>query len=153
MNIIAKIGIYTVMVTALLSCAKESDFPNTPVLEFRDFKRISPTEAIWVLGFTDGDGDVGVRNKNDSDNFIVDIYVVKNGVGALDSNLKASNYRVPVVQGVRTAKGVEGKIEITINGLDFLKAEGYDSIYYSGYLIDRSFNASNTVYTPVFSTN
>lgn len=153
MNLITKIGICTLIVTAFFSCTKESEFSNTPFLETKDFQKVGSTKAIWTIKFTDGDGDIGVRNAADPDNFIVEIYVVENGIGTIDTNLPASNYRVPVVEGIRTAKGVEGEIEITIDGIDFLSAAGYDSLYYSGFLIDRSLNKSNTVRTPDFSTN
>ncbi len=153
MKFFTKIGICLFIVAAFFSCSKESDFPNIPFIETIDFQKTNNLEVIWKIRFTDGDGDVGVRNEADPDNFIVEIFVVENGVAYIDSNLQASNYRIPVVQGIRTAKGVEGEIEITIDGLDFLNAAGYDSLYYTGFLIDRSLNKSNTIRTPTFSTN
>ena len=132
---------------SLASCKKDKDFPTTPVLKNREFKKLSTSTALWRMGFTDGDGDIGVENASDTANFIVTIYSIKNGV---DSAMDAQNYRIPVVENIRTVKGIEGEIRFDIDGLDFFKPAKIDSVYYEGYLLDRAGNKSNVLATPKF---
>lgn len=134
------------------SCEKRSDFPDQPILKTRSFERKSLNVAVWRIGFTDGDGDLGVReDQGDPDNFFTSISIYENGV--VDTVLEGQNARIPVVKGIRTASGVEGEITFEIDGIDFLRAEGIDSLKYSGYAVDRSGKKSNTVSTPIFRTN
>lgn len=134
------------MALLLLACEKDKEFPVVPELKVRDFNRISASTAVWRIGFTDGDGDIGVRSQTDSANFIITIYKIDNGV---DSSIQGQNYRVPIVENIRTSAGIEGVIQFDITGLDFFRPFlGIDSLYYGGYLIDRSGNKSNVVYTP-----
>lgn len=134
----------------LFACSDESDFPPSPELNVREFIQISNEEVVWKIGFTDGDGDFGVRNDNDADNFIVTIYSIENGNAIKQP---ATNYRIPQIKGVPTEKGVEGEFTLRIDNLDLLTLDGIDSLYYSGYAIDRSGNQSNTVESPRFSIN
>ncbi len=141
-----KIGISVFILLLIVGCERDKDFPDTPVLTIREFTKTSDATAVWRLGFTDGDGDVGVReNSLDTSNFIVSIFSIKNGQ---DSALSALNYRVPIVENIRTIKGIEGEIRFDIDGLDFIKAVNIDSIYYQGYLQDRAGNNSNIVLSP-----
>lgn len=146
-----KIGICSLICIGFMSCGKESDFPNQPILKTRSFERVTQDSAVWRIGFTDGNGDIGVRrNQNDPDNFFVQFFIYENG--AIDTTIQGENYRIPVVEGVRTAAGVEGEFAFKINGIDFLRLAGYDSIQYSGYAVDRSGEKSNSVTTPIFRT-
>lgn len=152
MKLYTKIGISGLICLGFFACGKESDFPNRPILETRSFDRINRDLAIWRIGFTDGDGDIGVRREqNDQDNFFVKLFIYEEGV--IDTVIQGENYRIPVVEGVRTAAGVEGEFAFEIDGIDFLRAAGYDSIQYSGYAVDRSGKKSNSVTTPIFRTN
>jgi hypothetical protein len=147
-----KIGISGLICLGFFACGKESDFPNRPILKTRSLDRLSPDVAVWRIGFTDGDGDIGVRrDRSDPDNFFVKFNIYENGV--IDTVVQGENYRIPVVEGVRTAAGVEGEIAFKIDGIDFLRAAGYDSIQISGYAVDRSGNESNRINTPIFRTN
>lgn len=136
---------------SLVSCKKDNNFPDEPVIEVRDFYKESSNLAIWKIGFTDGDGDIGVRNAADEDNFIVTIFSIVDGK-AIEREGQA--YRIPVVENIRTAAGIEGEFEFRIE-TDLLRLDSIpiDSAYYSAYVIDRSGNESNTVETPIFSTN
>jgi len=143
-----KIGFCVVFLLGLFACSTDKNFPDEPALTSRDFDRISNDRAIWTIGFTDGDGDIGVRNANDSDNFFVTIFNIKEGKS---ESLPGQSFRIPVVENIRTEKGIEGTFEFEIE-LDFLSPEG-DSFQYSGFVRDRSLNESNVVFSPVFSVN
>lgn len=149
MNYTVKIGICLVLLGFLFSCEKDKDFPDEPILTVREFKRISPATALWRIGFTDGDGDIGVEERDPNTNFKITIYSVKNGV---DSALQGQGYRIPIVENIRTAAGVEGEFRFDLEGLDGFKlipGVQIDSIYYEGYVLDRSGNQSNIIRTPI----
>lgn len=132
----------------LLSCRDESEFPNTPQLKVREFSQISQDAVLWRIGFTDGDGDFGVRNDNDADNFILTIFSIENGQA---NDVPATNYRIPQIRGVPTDKGVEGEFSLNIDNLDLLRIDGIDSLYFRGYAVDRAGNRSNTIESPRFA--
>jgi len=138
------------------SCRKDNNFPNEPVLEVRDFVRINNDRAVWSIGFTDGDGDIGVRNNDDADNFIPTIYIINQGQEVAVPN--ATKYRIPVVRNIRTDKGIEGefRFDMELDLLQLLDPTTYpqlDSIRYEAYALDRAGNASNVVTTPYFGVN
>lgn len=136
---------------SLISCKKDNNFPDEPVIEVRDFYKQNNNIAIWKIGFTDGDGDIGVRNAADEDNFIVSIFSIIDGRA---NEREGQAYRIPVVENIRTAAGIEGEFEFKIEtDLLLLDSIPIDSAYYRAYVIDRSGNQSNTVETPIFSTN
>ena len=143
----AKLSFSLIALIILLSCREENEFPNTPQLKVRAFSQISQDAVLWKIGFTDGDGDFGVRNDNDADNFILSIFSIENGQ-AID--VPATNYRIPQIRGVPTDKGVEGEFSLNIDNLDLLRIDGIDSLYFRGYAIDRAGNRSNTIESPRF---
>jgi len=132
------------------ACSEDSDFPATPQLNVREFAKVSPDEVVWRIGFTDGDGDFGVRNENDGDNFILQIFSIENGVA---EEQPATNYRIPQISGVPTDNGVEGEFRLNIDNLDLFRLDNIDSLYYRGYAVDRAGNRSNTIESPRFGIN
>jgi len=146
-----KIGFCLLLLASLVTCKKDNNFPDEPQIEVRDFYKESNLIAIWKIGFTDGDGDIGVRNPADKDNFIVTIFSIVDGVA---ESQPGQSYRIPVVENIRTAAGIEGEFEFEIE-TDLLRLDSIpiDSAYYRAYVIDRSDNASNIVETPIFTTN
>lgn len=131
-------------------CKKDKDFPKTPQLNVREFIRVSNEEVRWKVGFTDGDGDFGVRNENDPDNFILTIYSIENGI-AIEKD--ANNYRIPQIEDVPIENGVEGEFLLAIDNLDLFLIDGIDSLYYRGYAVDRAGNQSNTIESPRIGIN
>ncbi|MAY83657.1 MAG: hypothetical protein CMP59_05930 [Flavobacteriales bacterium] len=144
---VSKLSFSLIAILFFTACSDDNDFPAIPQLSVRSFTQISPDEVIWVIGFTDGDGDFGVRNDNDADNFILTIYSIEDGQ-AIEQ--PATPYRIPQIKDVPTDKGVEGEFRLRIDNLDLVRLSGIDSLYYRGYAIDRSGKQSNTVESPRF---
>lgn len=155
MKCLTKIGIGFSLVLSLAACRDDDEFSKIPELFFRDFQKTSNTTAVWSLGFTDGDGDIGVRNDNDPANFIVTIYRIDNGVEtAIPDSVVDSDYRIPVVRNIPTSNGVEGEFKFTLETSAYLLFNPpIDSMYISGFVRDRANNESNIVRTPVFTAN
>ena len=141
----------------LFACSNEKNFPKTPQLEVREFREEfvaigNGTEKLifWTLGFTDGDGDIGVRNDDDADNFLVTIFYIEDGE---TKEIEGESYRIPVVRNIRTEKGIEGSFEFEIEAalLGIENNISLDSLIYEAFVIDRAGNESNKVSTPIFS--
>jgi len=82
-NLFSKILICALLSAFVISCKQEDDFSVIPELEVRDFVRTSDTSALWIIGFRDGDGNIGVKpNENLPDNFVTQVFVIENGVVA-----------------------------------------------------------------------
>ena len=145
---VTKLSFSLFLILALFACRDDNEFPVTPQLKVREFTQLSQEAVLWRIGFTDGDGDFGVRNDRDSDNFIMSIFSIENGQAV---DVPATNYRIPVIRGVPTDKGVEGEFSLNIDNLDLLTIDGIDSLFFRGYAIDRAGNQSNTVESPRFS--
>ena len=54
-------------ITLLFSCKKEKDYPVIPAIEYKEFLyNSSSQDGDFVFKFTDGDGDIGLKQ---SDNY------------------------------------------------------------------------------------
>jgi hypothetical protein len=146
----AKIAICFSVIVLWVSCKDDKDFSPIPQIENRETTKVDSSTFLWRIGFKDGDGDLGVLSDDDPDNFIVDIYSINDGK---DSLIPSNNYRIPVIESVKTADGVEGEFKFTIDNLDLFALSDIDSIYMSGYVVDRAGNNSNILYTPRFRVN
>jgi len=131
----------------LFACREDSEFPSTPELTVREFSQFSQDRVVWTIGFTDGDGDFGVRNDNDADNFILSVFSIEAGQAV---ELPSTNYRIPQIRDVPTENGVEGEFRLNIDDLDLLRIDNIDSLFYQGYAVDRAGNQSNTIESPRF---
>ena len=152
MKSFVKIGIGFLILSAISACQEDKNFSDAPELFYRDFQIVETGQAsgpvaIWKLGFTDGDGNIGVRNTADSNNFIVTGYRYVNGVVIPLPALQ--DYRIPASENVSSRNGIEGefRFELEINPY---RSSGIDSMYLEGYVIDRAFNQTNSIQTPIF---
>ncbi len=150
MKFFTKIGFCLTLVSLFFSCDSDNNFPSTPELTVRSFEKVDANNAVWKLGFTDGDGDIGVRNDQDADNFIVKIFSIEDGIITEQPGL---SYRIPVVENIRTERGIEGEFSFRLEtDLYRVLTPPLDSIFLSGYVTDRGGKQSNVVETPVFPT-
>ncbi len=152
MKSFVKIGIGMLFLSGLLACQEDKNFPDVPELFYRDFQIVETNQdrgpiAIWKLGFTDGDGNIGVQNDKDSNNFIVIGYHFVDG--KVIPLPKLQDYRIPASENVSSRNGIEGEFKFELE-LNPYKSSGIDSMYLEGYVIDRAFNQSNSIQTPVF---
>ncbi|MFT6167707.1 MAG: hypothetical protein ACJAV5_001621 [Vicingaceae bacterium] len=152
MKSFVKIGIGILFLSGISACQEDKNFDDVPELFYRDFQIVetgleSGPIAIWKLGFTDGDGNIGVRKITDSNNFIVTGYRYVDG--AVIPLPKLQDYRIPASENVSSRNGIEGEFRFELE-LNPYRSSGIDSMYLEGYVIDRAFNQSNSIATPVF---
>ena len=135
------------------SCRKPVSFPNEPHIEFYDMIQYKDSIKI-ILYFTDGDGDIGLSERDTNSNLFLTYYEMMNsnwiqfGLCPLDTPcmLFPMNYKIPPINDSNEDKALEGEISVTIDMI--LVRPGADSIKYDIYIEDRAKNKSNTITTP-----
>jgi hypothetical protein len=148
--------IITVFLLGFISCYKAPEYPIIPTLEFERFDK--PNEVFTlgdagnlVLRFTDGDGDLGKRNNQDSTSFI--IYRNQRDTTFFSTD---NVYIIPTIPKKGTTNAIDGTIEIKLSEALFNSYEAYfgfkgitvDTFTYKIYITDRANHQSNVITTP-----
>lgn len=135
----------------LFSCKKENNAPVIPEIYHISMER-QGSDALWIIGFKDGDGDIGVRKSTDEvDNEVLHLtlYGKKTNDFVADTSY---GYSIDYIENINPNRPLEGKLEIEITGLDFI-AFKYNAFYYEAYLEDRAGHKSNVIESPVLEVN
>jgi len=137
-------------------CLKTEEFPKEPQITFKSFSLANDSASI-TIGFTDGDGDVGLGTGDtlppyapgtpNYSNLRVDYEELQNGVWTLVVFPQPLDYRVPDLTPTGQNKVLEGEIAIALKPFSLFHYDTYDTVRYSVRLLDRALNVSNTVYT------
>ena len=153
----AKIGflpLSLVLTLLMVGCLKKKEFPIEPIIEFESFN-IEGDSGVLMISFTDGDGDIGLREYDTISpynlgseyyyNLYLDYYEKQNGTWVKRDLNPPFAYRVPVITPSGQNKALEGTIEIDIVPIYYDPASVYDTIMYRVRLIDRALHVSNEV--------
>ncbi|HBP46008.1 MAG TPA: hypothetical protein DD635_08890 [Flavobacteriales bacterium] len=148
-------------VLLLGGCLPEPSFPDEPAIEFQSFDLSASGGRELVIGFTDGDGNVGLAQADTLEPFCPtceyhqnlkceyqewrDTAWVEIGLNP-DAGQIPFYYRVPPVAPTGQNPAQSGTISIEMNSW-FLNSP-YDSMRFRITLYDRDLNASNEAYTP-----
>lgn len=162
MNRFSKIGLFAaaMAVIGFSACLPNNDFPDEPILEFKEFKKVPDANGkddvgILVLKFTDGDGDVGLGQADTFPPYNVDNiyyynlftrYYEKQDGEYVEVVLDPPNYfRVPVLTPIGQNKSLEGEIEVEL--LINNPFSSYDTIKFEAWMVDLALHESNVVET------
>ena len=147
-------------------CGKDYDYPLEPVLSFKEFRYIEDppgviSAGILVLEFTDGDGDIGLEQKDTIPpfhyggeyyyNFIIDLFKKEGGdyVPVIFPDTTFTfNSRIPRIILSGNSKAIKGDLEYTFDLLIMKPFIPTDTIMIRTHIIDRALNKSNVVQTP-----
>ncbi len=132
--------------TFYFSCLKPPQFSETPEINFVSINStnvMEQTDSIkMVIGFKDGDGDLGVHQDDTSTNcFITDIRPGKPDY--------TYGYRIPFITPNGTVKDISGQISISLPGITCIPGRTIDSVTYKIKIRDRVGHLSNEVETPL----
>lgn len=151
----------------LSSCLQTTEFPPEPEIEFESFELIDSTDVLGnpiqickvTIGFTDGDGDIGLRPSDTTgrfspdslfyNNLLIDYYEEENGQMQLIELEPSYSGRIPYITPPGQNKQLRGSIEYDMD----ISFRNSDRIQFDIRLADRDFNVSNTVSTPVIVVN
>lgn len=159
-------------ILAAISCKRLEEYPIEPVISFLEFERIfNETDSIYDRGilkfeFTDGDGDIGLEDRDTFPpfnpeskyyyNLIIDYYEVRNGVETYVPltfyNSETEEYdtvylsaRVPLLTPKGINKAISGDIYDTVFIYNYFS--DFDTLFLKFKLVDRALHESNTEVT------
>lgn len=153
MKSVAKIAVLLVPVFVLVvsGCRKVTEYPPEPEIEFKDFLQFGSDSAQLIISFTDGDGDIGLRDADTAApydyNLFLTYYEMQDGAWIQPVLAAPFWYRIPILRKSDSEKALQG--DITVDLSPFYAAPGADSVRYDIQLRDRALNTSNIISTPV----
>lgn len=156
-------------IALLFSCSKEKNYPIIPVIEYKDFVYDFNTQkASLILGFTDGDGDVGLNSDYiyppfDSAsiyhyNFYVSIFEKINGnfvpfivfnQSTQQNDTIIFKYRIPYIEPVSANGSLKGEFSTKMDIDLMLPYLHSDTVKFEAYIFDRKLHKSNIITTPI----
>lgn len=162
------IGLLAIGSIGLWGCPQAPEYPIEPAISFKDFytDASDPTVGYLSINFTDGDGDIGLREDmtdapfdtssvyyynmfaefqtfNHSSNSWEYLLVPGPG-GTLDTTI--FKFRVPYLTPEGKNKALKGSIQVKLSPYT---NDVNDSIRYRIKLIDRELNESNWIESPI----
>jgi hypothetical protein len=128
----------------VLSCEKNEDpktFNPTPAITLES---ITPSDRIvayqdsvvLVLGYEDGDGDLGENNDSTQNLFIQD--------SRLD---KPYSFRIKMLAPQGAQVPIKGRLRVVLPSVGLIKADTTEQATFAIHIMDRNKNKSNTVTT------
>ncbi len=165
-KVLLMVGAATMLWTA---CLHTEDYPPEPIITFDGFVLMDSVDQLGnentyctvTIGFTDGDGNVGLRESDitgrfDPDslyyhNLLVDYYEWDgslNDFKLIDLD-PSFNARIPYLTPEGNNKTLKGEIIYGMN----VSFTGSDTIRFHFRLVDRSFKESNMVESPPIYLN
>lgn len=157
----AKIALFGFMASVLLlSCLKPEEYSKIPALTYKKFEPKGDSAALYVE-FTDGDGDIGLREYETNPpydtgsmfyyNLFIKYYEKVNGVWEIGKTIPAGEpiefkYRTVYLEPGGQNKALRGEIKVLLQPLYYNPmSPNSDTIKYSIQLADRALNLSNVV--------
>jgi hypothetical protein len=145
-------------VLSFQACVNPPDYPTEPVLTFKNFSKNgmkqNPSKGAdyidVVLGFTDGDGDLG----NVEDGAKEDVFVFDTR-----DQVVSDNFKVPYVAPQGTGNGINGEMTLRVyttcckypdGSLPCFPSATYktDTLRYKVWIFDRAGHKSNELELP-----
>jgi hypothetical protein len=149
---------YVLIITAIagffFACVKKQSFSQSPEITYKSFTPDGLTDtANLVIGFSDGDGDIGKDKEDKTNNLFYTFYfydTVTKVFRADYSNTFNDTIRIPYTVRKPTddysGKPISGEIAIKINGYRGSKTR--KRIKYVLYMFDNANHKSNVLTTP-----
>lgn len=150
-----------ILLLLLVGCRPESEYPDEPIIEFKSFQA-SGDEGVLIIGFTDGDGDIGLKETDiyppfDTSSFYFNniflTYEEKvNGAWVAGTDINGDPivfaYRIPYVTPEGQNKALKGEIKVRISPIFYNpNSVNSDTVRFHVKIFDRSLHESNEITT------
>jgi len=150
-------------VVCINACIKQEHYPDVPQIQFISFVTAYDTGKYAVNGtlsisFTDGDGDIGLRDRDtlppyDTSgpyyyNFVLTFFNKVNGIYTQVDLHPPFSARIPILNPEYPGKAIKGVITYDTINLKLIPHPGYDTIRFDAFIYDRALNKSNVISTP-----
>lgn len=154
-----------IVIIGIFSCSKEKEYPILPVIEYKSFFYDNITQkGNMVIGFTDGDGDIGLYSNQiyppyDTTsiyhyNFYINIqekingsfvpFVIFNQI-TQQYDTVTFKYRIPYIEPVSANGSLKGELSTKLDIDLMLPFLNSDTIRFEAYIFDRKLNKSNII--------
>lgn len=124
------------------ACIKPPDYAETPAIEFISVDKASVIEGadsvLIRFSFTDGDGDLGPVNDQDS---TINLFLVD----SRDESTKP--YQLPNLTPGGNIKAISGEVTVKVEGFSCQAGVTEDELTYKIYVKDRAGHKSNEITT------
>ncbi|MGP8214580.1 MAG: hypothetical protein ACLQQ4_03355 [Bacteroidia bacterium] len=173
MKLFSKTGFVVLLVLGFTSCMKQENYPDFPVITYKNFIINPDSTAFLQVNFTDGNGDLGNNSNGAPPDFYVEMLydsiadnidhfkpiLIPGTVPSTDSLLGdtvASTYTIPDITPTGNNKELSGEIQVQMTKGDYyftLSGVTIPNRYeYRVWLVDRAGHVSNRITTPVIIT-
>lgn len=161
MKYLQKYGLFLIILLIIAGCKKFETYPPEPIIKFISLTKIPNSsgiddKGILKIGFTDGDGDIGLGQGDTLSpynpgseyyyNFYIFFYEKQNGQYVKFQASTPVHSRIPPIESEVSDRGIKGEIEIELEINNFFSP--YDTIQFEAYIYDRALNKSNVIRTP-----
>ena len=157
-NVLWRLSLFAAVAVFIFGCGKEEKYPIEPVITFKTISVFDNNNFTLTLGFTDGDGNIGLEKGDTSGVFSPDSvfyyncfisFYRKNGEQYEPLNFTPPYYyRIPLLTPDERNKNIKGDIQVNVQGLTVDGTE--DTLLIDVYIADRSLNVSNKVSSTPF---
>lgn len=148
---------YFLILLAFLGCRKKPNYPDEPVITFKSFD-VMQDSAVFTFSFTDGDGNIGLKEGDTTGvfspdtifyyNVFLEYYEFEGGAFVKRNLFIPFYYRTPYIEPEGKDKWLEGDISVTITPFYYDFTSPRDTFMYTAQLVDRAQNLSNIIETP-----
>ena len=149
---------YVLMFVGLMACfyacVKKKKFSQSPEIEFKSFNPYGTTDtADLIIGFSDGDGDIGREKEDKTTNLFITYYRFRTDSSrweAIYDPFNKDTIRIPYTIRKPTddysGKPISGEVAVKLNQYRYSKND--KRIKYVMYMIDNGDHRSNLLVTP-----
>lgn len=148
--------LFLTLTVGVYSCAKKKTFSQSPIIEYKSFTPFVGDSADMVIGFSDGDGDIGKAQEDKTNNLFMTYYykdtvtlkyvAFYNPLLPVGSDSLRTPYTIRKPSDDYSGKPISGEVSVRIS--QFRHSKKYKSIKYVIYMLDNGGHKSNILTTP-----
>ena len=137
----------------LYACVKKKTYSQKPEIEFKEFIPYADESGDMIIRFSDGDGDIGKTQDDQTNNLFTTYYYFDTILGKFTALYSAANldtirtpYKIRKPADDYNGKPITGEVAVEMNL--YRPDPSHKRIKYVMYLIDNANNVSNVLTTP-----
>lgn len=141
------------LAAGVYACVKKKTFSQKPEIEYKSFTPFTGDSADMVIGFSDGDGDIGNKTGDTTKNLYMNYYykdtITQKFVAFYDAfgnDSLRTGYTIRKPSDSYDGKSISGEVAVRIS--KFRHSKKIKTVKYVIYMFDNKGNKSNVLTTP-----
>jgi len=141
------------LIAGFFACVKKKTYSQNPEIEFKSFLPFSGDSADMVIGFSDGDGDIGAKTGDTTKNLYLNYYykdsITQKYVAffdAFNNDSLRTGYTIRKPSDSYEGKSISGEVSVRIS--KYRHSKKIKAIKYVMYMYDNKGNKSNIITSP-----